>query len=289
MWSSTNKIAAGVAGVVLLSSQIYGDWSSRTASDARVRELESQLQSVRDADAARISELAMELDLVQNRVGVTATGMEAARKSGNAARQEQAIALAALRKSIDEHGRSIDSYRRESGAKIEEVRTEATSQIGAINGQVGAINGQVGNVRSDLDATKTDLASSRREIGDVRDQLGRQIARNAEDLATLRLLGERDYFEFDIRKAKDMERIAGIRLQLNKADIKARKYDITVQVDDNKLQKKGQLINEPVQFLVGRDRLRFEVVVNLVDKDRIRGYVSTPKNAVVRGDLARQD
>src|SRR5207247_8968137 len=35
---------------------------------------------------------------------------------------------------------------------------------------------------------------------------------------------------------------------------------------------------EPVTFLVGPDRLRYELVVNYVDKDRIRGYLSTPKD-----------
>jgi hypothetical protein len=40
-----------------------------------------------------------------------------------------------------------------------------------------------------------------------------------------------------------------------------------------------------VTFLVGRDRLRYELVVNKVDKDRIRGYISTPKDRPVVGQL----
>ena len=40
----------------------------------------------------------------------------------------------------------------------------------------------------------------------------------------------------------------------------------------------------PVTFLVGRDRLRYEIVVNYVDKDRIRGYLSTPKDKLVAAD-----
>ena len=42
-----------------------------------------------------------------------------------------------------------------------------------------------------------------------------------------------------------------------------------------------------VQFLVGRDRLRYEFVVNYVDKDRIRGYVSTPKDKVLSAEGPR--
>ena len=59
------------------------------------------------------------------------------------------------------------------------------------------------------------------------------------------------------------------------------------QVDDQRLEKKDRTANEPVQFLVGRDQLRYEVVVNSVDKDRIRGYVSAPKDKVLSADVPR--
>ena len=282
----TNKIAAGIAGIaVLVGSQLYGDWSSRSSADTRAKELETQIQTVRAADAARIAELAMELELVQSRIGATAADTQ---KLAASARQEQARAVAALKQSLAdnerEYARVVDSLRAEAGVKLDAVRQEATTQIGAVSGEVS-------NVRSDLDSTrndlKNDLAASRREITDVRDSLGRQIAHNSEEVALLKRRGERDYFEFDVRK-KDVKRIAGIRLELNKADTKAHRYDITLQIDDNKVQKKGQLMNEPVQFLVGKDRVRYELVVNSVDKDRIRGYVSTPKDSTVPTSLALQ-
>jgi rubrerythrin len=280
-----NKIAAGVAGIALLvGSQLYGDWSSRSAADARAKELETQIQTVRAADAARIAELAMELELVQSRVGVTAADTQSAQRLVASARQEQARAVAALKQTLaereKEYAKVVDSLREESGMKLEAVRQETTSQIGAVSGNVS-------NVRTDLDATKNDLAASRREITDVRDSLGRQIAHNSDEVALLKRRGEREYYEFDIRK-KDVRRVAGIRLELNKADTKAHKYDVTLQIDDNKVQKKGQLLNEPVQFLVGKDRVRYELVVNSVEKDRIRGYVSTPKENAVPNSLALQ-
>jgi hypothetical protein len=49
-------------------------------------------------------------------------------------------------------------------------------------------------------------------------------------------------------------------------------------VDDNQLEKKNRTVNEPVQFLVGRTKLRYELVVNDVQKDKIVGYLSTPKD-----------
>jgi hypothetical protein len=281
----SSRVAAGIAGIaVIFGSQLYGDWSSRSTADARARELETQIQTLRAADAARISELAMELELIQSRVGATAANTQNVQKLAASTRQEQARAVAALKQTLaeneQEYAKVVDSLREESGVKLEAIRQEATTQIGAVTGQVS-------HVKTDLDATKSDLAASRREITDVRDSLGRQIAHNSDEVALLKRRGERDYYEFDIRK-KDVRRVAGIRLELNKADVKAHKYDVTLQIDDNKVQKKGQLMNEPVQFLVGKDRVRYELVVNSVDKDRIRGYVSTPKESVAPNSLALQ-
>jgi len=265
-------LGAGVVGLAMwLGYQTYADRSSQNATDTRLAAIETQLQSMRESDAAKIAEISSLLDAVQGRVGVTATDLANAQKAAAAARKEQARSETALRHALDEQAKTVATVREESEAKVAAVRQETTSQFGEVNGQVST-------VKTDLESTRNDLAANRREMGDMRDSLGRQIARNSDELAVLKRRGERDYFEFDIRKSKELERVAGIRLQLNKADVKAKKYDITLQVDDSKLQKKGQLLNEPIQINVGKDRVRYELIVNAIDKDRIRGYISTPKD-----------
>ena len=285
MTGLNTKIAAGVAALALvLGYQSYSGWSSHKTTDARIAQLESELQAsqqLREADVVKITDLTAQLEDVQGRVGVTAADIVAAQKVAAAARKEQARAESDLRKSLEEQAKNVASFRDQSDAKLQALQQEATSQIGQVTGQVTT-------VKTDLDATKSDLAANKREITDVRDSLGRQIARNADEVATLRRRGERDYYEFDIRKTKEMERVAGIRLQLTKTDLKARKYDVTVQVDDSKLQKKGQLLNEPISLNVGKDRVRYELVVNFIDKDHIRGYISTPKDSVGSGTAALQ-
>ena len=283
--STPKIIGAGVIGLAIwLGYQSYSGWSSHNAMDTRVAELETQIQNMRDAEAARMAELSTTLDAVQNRVGLTAADIAAAQKAAAAARREQAKADEALRLSLDEQAKTVSSIREQSEAGITAVREETTRAAS----QIGEVNGQVAGVRTDLDATKNDLAASKREIGDVRDSLGRQIARNADELTVLKRRGERDYYEFDLPKSKEMARVAGIRLQLNKADVKAKRYDVTLQVDDSKLQKKGQLLNEPIHLNVGKDRVRYELVVNSIDKDRIRGYISTPKDSVGSSSVALQ-
>jgi archaellum component FlaC len=271
-------IGAGVVGLAMwLGYQSYSDRTSHNATDTRLAGIETQLQSMREADAAKIAELSTLLDAVQNRVGVTATDLENAQKAATAARKEVARSDAALRQALDEQAKNVNTIREQSDAQLQAVRQETSTQFGEVNGQVST-------VKTDLEATKGDLAANRREVGDMRDSLGRQIARNSDELAALKRKGEREYYEFDIRKTKEMERVAGIRLQLNKADVKAKKYDITLQVDDAKLQKKNQLLNEPIQINVGKERARYELIVNSIDKDRIRGYISTPKEGAGAGN-----
>ena len=116
--------------------------------------------------------------------------------------------------------------------------------------------------------------------------LADQIAHNSSEISDLRKKGEREYFEFEIKKEKKgvMSKVADIQLMLNDTDPKKNKYAVTIQVDDNRLDKKDLTINQPVQFLVGRDKLRYELVVNIVDKDKIRGYLSAPKDKALAAE-----
>ena len=125
-----------------------------------------------------------------------------------------------------------------------------------------------------------------RELTDVKTVLSDGIARNATELAQLRQKGERDYIELDIRKNQKLpfQRVGDIQISLTKTDAKKHKYSVMIQADDNRLEKKDRTTNEPVQFLVGRDQLRYEIVINSVTKDEIRGYLSTPKNKILSAE-----
>jgi hypothetical protein len=286
-----SKIAlVGVGAVALVGSQIYGDRSLKMASNAQYEELSGQIQSIREADQAGLAEVIQQLDLLQDRLGASdETNAKSAQQAARL-RQEQLKAIDQIKQTLTVHESAVDSLRTESDAKLDarvsELRNESTSSIGQVQAAVGTVKGDLDTAKNDLNSG---LTANKREISDVREQLTSQIARNAQEVAALRRLGERDYYEFDIRNTKDQARVAAIRLQLNKADVKGRKYDVTLLVDDNKVQKKGQFINEPVTFLVGKDRIRYELVVNMIDKNRIQGYVSTPKANSSSASASLQD
>ena len=271
--STTAKIF--IACFALIGLQAYGFMSMRHGFQDRMTALENQIQDVRSDNHAKSDQIASDLDVITKRIGITAQELEKAHTIAEQLKQENAKTAQKLHSEISSKADSqiVTQYRDEAATKLAEVQQDATTKLGVVSGDV-----QV--VRNDLDATRQDLASSRKDITDVRSE----IARNAGELAALRRKGERDYIEFDMRKSNQFQRIADIQVQLRKTDTKRQKYTVLIQADDNRVEKKDLPANEPVQFLVGRDRLRYEFVVNFVDKDRIRGYMSTPKDKVLAAE-----
>lgn len=163
-------------------------------------------------------------------------------------------------------------------AQVQAARSEAEAKIGQVSTEVGGVKTEVGTVKSDLASTKRDLEGTQRQLVDVRESLSAAVAKNASELSELRRRGERDYTEFTVPKRNQLTKIEDIRVILTRTDPKKGKYNIKIVVDDNQLEKKDRTVNEPVAFLVGHNRLRYELVVNWVKKDSIGGYLSIPKD-----------
>jgi chromosome segregation ATPase len=218
------------------------------------------------------------MEIVAKRMGITAQELEQANALAKQLKTENA-----------QTAQTTQRLRRELAAKADnksvlEFREEATNKLSEVqqsqqeaSTKIASVTGDVQVVRTDLDATREDLANSKTQLNGL-------IARNATELAELRRRGERDYIEFDIRKGKQFEHIGDVLVQLKKTDVKKQKFDVAINADDSSILKKDRTANEPITFLVGRDRLRYELVVNYVDKDRIRGYLSAPKDKVLSAE-----
>ena len=107
--------------------------------------------------------------------------------------------------------------------------------------------------------------------------LSDRIATNGTELAALRTLGERNYFEFNLTKSKTPQKVAGVQLLVKKTDPKRNRFTIEIQADDKTVEKRDRTVNEPVQFYVAKARQPYEIVVNEVTKDHLIGYLATPK------------
>jgi len=152
---------------------------------------------------------------------------------------------------------------------VSTVNTQLATK--ASNDDLKAVNGSVDGVKTDLDSTKNDLKMARSELGTL-------IARNHEDIDTLRRMGERDYVEFTVTGRNKPQKIGGITVELRSVDTKKNKFTVALVVDDTRTEKKDRTIDEPIVFYPHGTHQADEFVVNSVGKDKITGYVSMPKN-----------
>ena len=104
---------------------------------------------------------------------------------------------------------------------------------------------------------------------------GSLIATTGDALDELKRRGEREYIQFDARKKKKIT-VGDILLELRKADRKKHRANLRLYYDDKKVDRKDVYTNTPLTFYVGREKIHYELVINEVTKDRIRGYVSVP-------------
>mgnify|MGYP001606746619 CR=1 FL=1 len=160
------------------------------------------------------------------------------------------------------------------------AQAESTKQIGAVSGEVSSVKTDVGGVKTDVAKTQTELASAEARLQSIMGDMGVQsglIATNGKELAALKALGERNYFEFKIGKSKEPQKVGDVLVQLKKTDPKRNKFTIELTADDKRVEKKDRTINEPLQFYVSKARQPYEIVVNQVNKNEIAGYLATPK------------
>ena len=243
---------------LLVGYLLYAGYSTRTKLQAQLADADaktSQLIARVDQTNSRLADLKGQLDVTSQKLGLTQEELARARSLAQAIRKDQ--------KASDER----------LGAQIGQVKQESEAKIGQVSTELGGAKTEIEATRKDLESTKGRLE---RAIGDLGVQSG-LIARNREDLEELKRRGERNIFEFDLRKAKTPQRVGPVQLTLQKVDTKKLRYTMTVYADDKSIEKKDKTVNEPVQFYVKGARIPYEVVVFEISKDRAVGYLSTPK------------
>jgi chromosome segregation ATPase len=129
-------------------------------------------------------------------------------------------------------------------AQIGQAKQEADAKIGAVNTDLTGAKGDISATKQDLEATKAKLTST---VGDLGVQSG-LIARNQEELDQLKRQGERNIFELHLTRSKTPSHVGPIQITLTKTDPKKFKYTLMVVADDK-------------------------------TKDKVNGYLSTPKDA----------
>jgi hypothetical protein len=215
-----------------------------------------------------------------------------------AASRSQAAALSGqakveAEKHTDEIAAKLEKAQAEQGQKIGAVAADVSdvrSVAAATSTKVGEVTNDVGTLKTDTATNKSAIEKTIADLKSARGDLGVQsglIATNGKELAALRQLGERNYFEFklakDKSKKKDGEKIGDIKVSLERADPKSQTFSLVIFADDKKFEKPKCTVLVPIQFVLSKSVLPYEMVVQDVKKDFISGYLSVPKVMQTRG------
>jgi septal ring factor EnvC (AmiA/AmiB activator) len=230
---------------------------SKLESDVSEQEDQNKVITAQLEQAnTRLADLKGHLEVTEQKIGMTRAEVAQANSRAEAIRKDQ---INSDKKLTDQLGA---------------VQKESEEKIGAVATDVTGAKKDIESTKSDLEATKSKLERASGDMG----VMSGLIARNHDDLEDLKRRGERNYYEFTLKKAKAPQRVGPIQLNVNKTDQKKSKYTMTVFVDDRQIEKKDRTAGEPVQFYVGSSRSApYEIVVFQVGKDQLTGYLSTPK------------
>lgn len=261
-------LVAAVAGLLFLHNQQV---NLRLETAALKQELATVRQAISSADVNAVQTLAALRSELENLRRENASASEEVRR--NARRQAEAVA-ARVEKSLTERQMAEKQQIAQQLDEIKSRTEQATARLTDITSEVGAVKNEVATSRSEIDKT---IAELRRVTGDL-GVLSGLIATNSRELAALKQLGDRDYYEFSLNRQSGPQRIGDVVVQLKKADVKRSRFTLEIVADDKKVEKKDRTINEPVQFYVpSKARIPYELVVNEVKKDHVVGYLAAPK------------
>ena len=211
-----------------------------------------------DQTDTRHSELQGEVGATKQTLGSTQAELQKARQVAAELAKQQQAAKQELASQLGE---------------LAEEQQATRGNLGNLSTDVTGVKGEVKSTQAELQATKSEL---KRVIGDLGVQSD-LIAHTRTDLESLRARGDRDYVEFDLRKVSKRQKVGTLQLELKKTDEKRQKYTLNLIADDKTVEKKDKNVFEPVQFYQQGYRQATEIVVQQIFKDRITGYVSSPK------------
>lgn len=186
-------------------------------------------------------------------------------KMNDMAAAQQAAAAEAAAKSANQQATKAASAKR-GGA--------ADKRYKQLQAQLEEQQKQLKDTQDLVAKNRTDLEGS---LNSTRDDLNGSIARTHEELVVLQKRGERNYFEFDLSKAKQFQRFGPLTLSLRRTDTKHMNYDLMMVVDDNQLSKKHVNLYEPIWIHTESEGQPVQVVVNKISKNFVHGYISAPK------------
>lgn len=278
----TTSSSPWVAGLLALGLVAVGGYSAYQGS--QIEGLRRQITAAQQDNAA----LRTNLSATDGELQRT---LESLRGDLSTSRQETTASLAKAQAAARRHADTIagkiqqeqqqqaQQMAADFSKKIQDSANDTSSKLTDVNNNVGAVKTEVETAKQSIEQTLGDLQRVRGDLG----VMSGLIATNSKEIQMLRELGDRNIFEFTLNKKSGQQKVGDIQVKLKKADPKHNRYTVEVLADDKLVEKKDKGANEPVQFYVlSKARQPYEMVVNDVSKDTVKGYLSTPKTTISR-------
>jgi chromosome segregation ATPase len=236
-WSNSAKIDSQKAAI---ADQV-------TAARNSVQQDVSTLKDRLAADEKINNDLQGDLKVVTDKLKITQGQLKKARQEA-----------------LNNNNQTADMVKNLDTSVHSELATKATTD------DVKTVDTRVTKVSTDLDKTNSDLSMARSELGTL-------IAKNHDEIDTLRRMGERDYIEFTIAGKNKSQRVGNVTVELKGVNEKRNRSNITYTFEDKSYEAKNANVNAPIFFYTSGSRLPEELVINKVGKNTISGYLSVPK------------
>jgi chromosome segregation ATPase len=262
-----------IAALVLGSVLGYFLWQQSVQAQAFQDQMEVVGQTLElvvrrlDGNGDQLASLQSRQEVTMERVGVTQRDLARAQELAVQLKEEQVRSVAALTEEIALKAQEVAEFQEEAGQKFEGVDEE-----------ISTVKESVSSNQKELTETLAQLTA----LGVRVTEHGNMIATTSDGLDELIRRGEREYVTFDFRKKRKAQ-VGDISVELRKADTKRQRADLHIFVDDRKMERKNINVNTPVNFYVGTEKVHYELVINQVLKDEIKGYVSVPKGKLPPG------
>ena len=182
--------------IVAVGGLAYAGHSAQSQLQSDLNKAQDQnklLTAQLDQANTRLAELKGNIEVTQQKIGITAAELAKARSRAEAIRNEQLASDQKL------------------ATQLSAVQTETNEKIGAVSTDLGGAKKDIADTRTDLETTKGKLDRAQGDMG----VMSGLIAHNRDDLEELKRRGDRNYYEFKISKSKTAQKVGPVQVTLN--------------------------------------------------------------------------
>jgi DNA repair exonuclease SbcCD ATPase subunit len=198
---------------------------------------EKQIAKLTDATSTEVQVNQQRFDSMQSALKTDLEGATSA--ALRQARTEMKRSNTQLATNLEDRRRELEQKNQEVASQLADLKQDTSSKLEDTSSKLENTNTKLDQVSTVAEKNSSDL---KHMVGDMGVMSG-DIATNGKQLATLKELGERNYFEFDLSKSKTPQKVGDIRVTLRSADPKHSRFTLQVYADDKIVEKKDRTIN----------------------------------------------